>query len=166
MQGDDTLHDQEVRDGMGLEGIHSTTAQQKTVFQVIRWAASLLPESYRNLILSRWMRSLRYGNDYFKLAASDSYYDAYGRYINRLMASPGATVRLAVLGEDHDLVLGFSLSRGSVLDYVHVQADMRRQGIGRSLVPADIDTITHLTRTGATIWGSNKTLRWKFNPFA
>ncbi len=128
-------------------------------------AATTVYYSVENLILSRWKRSLRYGNDYFKLAAPDPYFAAYDRYIGYLLGCDNCRVRLAVLSDAPDVVLGFSVARGSTLDYVHVQKDFRRQGIGKLLVPANIDTITHLTRTGLTIWGS-KYPKWSFNPFA
>ncbi len=111
------------------------------------------------------MRSLRYGNDWWRRVNADDYYANYDVYIDRLLHQPGTTVRLAVLAQAHDVVLGFSICRRNILDYVHVQADMRSQGIGSSLVPGDITTFTHLTKTGSTIW-DHKKYDWTFNPFA
>lgn len=151
---------------MGHSAVFPEAAQQEGAsYRVVRYAARNLPESFRNLILSRWKRSLRYGNDYFKLVKPDAYYCAYDHYINRILSQPEAAVRLAILNDDADVVLGFSVCRGSILDYVHVHEHQRRAGIGRILVPAGIDTITHLTKTGLTIWGS-KYPQWAFNPFA
>ncbi len=157
---------------MGNEAVLTKAAQQESgeiglasSYRVIRYAASSLPEDYLGLIYSRWKRSLRYGNEYFRLVKPAAYYCAYDRYISRILSGPGATVRLAVLEDDGDVVLGFSVSRGSILDYVHVHKHQRRAGIGRSLVPAGIETITHLTNTGLRIW-SNKYPEWAFNPFA
>lgn len=156
---------------MGPEIVHAEAAQQEgdavglATYKVVRYAAICLPSTYRNLILSRWKRSLKNGNDYFKLVEPRAYHRSYDLYISRVMASPAAAIRLAVLDEDSDVVLGFSVCRGSVLDYVHVHKDNRRLGIARNLVPSGIDTITHLTRTGMTIWGS-KCPGWTFNPFA
>lgn len=151
---------------MGPSAVHTEAAQEgHAAYRVIRYLAVGLPPQYRNLILSKWKRSLRYGNDYFKLSEPESFYSAYDLYISRLMGLPQTVVRLAVLAEDSDVVLGFSVSRGAVLDYVHVHQYVRRRGIGRSLVPHDIQEITHLTKTGLAIWG-NKFPEWTFNPFA
>ncbi len=117
------------------------------------------------MIFSKWKRSLRHGNDYFKLIDSDAYYEIYDRYISRLLADPLSVIRLAVLTDDRDIVLGFSVCRRHVLDYVHVHKDHRRCGIGTRLVPRGTSEITHVTKTGLTIWGS-KYPDWKFNPFA
>jgi len=121
-------------------------------------------DPYRALIFQRWLKTLRYGNDMFRLTDQKSYYRAYHAYIDRILAKEDTRIRLAVLSEDHDVVLGFSVSRGNVLDYVHVLQDQRKIGIGKHLVPKEIDTITHLTRTGLEIW-ANKYPKWKFDPF-
>lgn len=124
-----------------------------------------LPKAFLNLILSKWKRSLRHGNDFFKLVDHQAYYQAYDIYLHKLFENPACRFRFAVLTEDRDVVLGFAVVRGNVLDYVHVHIDNRRIGIASVLVSHGIDTITHLTRTGLTIWGS-KCKGWKFNPFA
>jgi GNAT superfamily N-acetyltransferase len=131
----------------------------------VRFAGATLPESYLHFLLSKWKRSLRHGNDYFRLVRASDYYDAYERYLTRILADERCAVRLAVLDEDADIVLGFSVARGNILDYVYVHKDVRGTGIGKSLVPLGIDTITHLTKTGLVIW-SNKRSDWAFNPFA
>lgn len=133
-------------------------------YQVVRYAPSFLPLGYRTLIFARWKRSLRHGNDYFRLVRPDAYYTAYERYIQQIMRDGRTAVRLAVLADDHDVVLGFSVVRENILDYVHVQADQRKQGIAKALVPVGIDTITHLTKFALPIWGS-KYPGWAFNPF-
>ncbi|MES2347852.1 MAG: hypothetical protein V4641_09825 [Pseudomonadota bacterium] len=122
-------------------------------------------DPYLPLVFSKWLRSLRYGNDYFRLIDQKAYYTAYHRYIQGILGHSEAAVRLAVLTDDPDVVLGFSVTRGPVLDYVHVHKDQRKLGIGRKLVPPGITTITHVTRTGLSIWGA-KMVGVAFNPFA
>jgi len=95
------------------------------------------------------------------------YWPAYSAYIERLMENPESVVRLAVLTDDPDVVLGWSFCRGNILEYVHVTKDYRGKGIGKHLIPADIDTFTHITRMGLVIRGLNsKYAKWTFNPFA
>lgn len=134
-------------------------------YTVLPFKGPELPDEFENLILSRWMRSLRYTNDYYKLIHPDSYYAVYQRIIKSILSRLETTVALAVLTDDHDIVLGFSVSRGNILDFIHVHKHQRRLGIGRTLIPDGIDTITHLTHTGMSIWAS-KYGHWKFNPFA
>lgn len=165
MQGDDTLHDPEVGDALGVEGVQPEATQPQGTSVVILKITGDLTPPFLNLILSRWKNSLRNGNDYFKLASPIPFHRAYDYYVRDLLNRPNCRVRLAVLSDDQDVVLGFSVTRGSTLDYVHVLSDFRRQGIGKLLVPPGIDTITHLTRTGLTIWGS-KYPKWSFNPYA
>ncbi len=134
-------------------------------YRIKAYAARLLAPEYKGLIYSKWLRSLRYGNDYFKLVDPDAYYRAYHKYITAVLAFSDSIVRLAVLADDPDVVLGFSVARGNILDYVHVHKHQRRQGIGTRLIPEGIDTISHVTKTGLSIWGS-KYGHWLFNPFA
>jgi GNAT superfamily N-acetyltransferase len=136
-----------------------------SAYIVRSFAGAALPDAYRSMIFSRWLRSLRYGNDFFRLMEPVSYYRSYQRYITGILAHPDCVVHIAVLGEDHDVALGFAVTHGVVLDYVHVQKDMRRQGIAARLVPAHIERVTHLTRSALAIWGTKKH-NWKFDPFA
>jgi GNAT superfamily N-acetyltransferase len=132
-------------------------------YQIISYKAGALPKQYQAMVYSKWLRSLRYGNDYFRLIDGDAYFNAYHLYLENILAK--ASIRLSVLSDDRDVVLGFSVHRGSILDYIHVQKDYRKQGIGLALLPPDITIITHLTRKGMTFW-SSKLPKAKFNPFA
>ena len=133
-------------------------------YKVIAYKGEKLPEQYRALVYSKWLRSLRYGNDYFRLIDSRSYFKVYHLFISKLLSQSDSVVHLAVLGDDYDVVLGFSVSRNNLLDYVHVHKDYRRTGIGTSLVPAGIDFITHITRQGMSFW-NNRLKDAVFNPF-
>ncbi len=131
----------------------------------MRRAAKNVLGEQRNYVFSKWLRSLRYENDYYKLIDAERYWPTYQRFVASLLDKPETTLSMAVLADDPDVILGFAVYRGTVLDYVYVHKHQRRHGIGRALVPKDIDTITHLTRTGLSIWGS-KGGAIKFNPFA
>lgn len=134
-------------------------------YSVLAFSARDLPKDYVPMIYSRWLRSFRAGNDYFKLInPSKNYYDRYHAYVTNILARPEAVVRLAVLSDDKDVALGFAVSRGTVLDYIFVDKDQRRQGIATALLPKHIDTITCLTRTAMSIWGT-KYRNWAFDPF-
>lgn len=154
---------------MGHQEIHGKAAKPQSLvsasYTVLAYPADTLPEAYYGLIFSKWLRSLRFGNDFFKLIDAESYYRAYHPLINRIIHRGDTIVYLAVLTDDHDVVLGFSVSRGKVLDYVYVDRFYRQLGIGRDLVPDGIEMISHVTKTGLIIW-ANKAGHWKFNPFA
>ncbi len=116
-------------------------------------------------VYSKWLRSLRYENDFFRLMDAKAYWLSYKRHIFNVLSLPATILRTASLADDPDVLLGFAVHRGPILDYVYVHRHQRRLGIASRLVPADIDTITHLTKAGLSIWGS-KHGNWKFNPFA
>ena len=133
-------------------------------YQVISYPGPTLPEQYQNLVFSKWLRSNRFGNDYMKLIDSNAYFNAYHNYIESILKRHECVVRLAVLADDKDVVLGFSVSEPSVLHYCHVHKDQRKQGIATSLLPKDIEIFTHLTKTAMSIWNS-KYPNWILNPF-
>lgn len=140
---------------------------ENPTYSVLVYPAADMPEQYRPMIMSRWLRSLRFGNPVFRKADSDTYYKHYNDFICNLMKKPDSKVRLAVLSDDHDVALGFSVSREDVLDYIHVQNDYRRIGIARKLLPEGLTTFSHITLTGTDIWPKNPNYKHlKFNPFA
>ncbi len=136
-------------------------------YSIISFKASDLPKDYEPMVYSQWLRSLRYGNPAYKHIDTDEYYKNYHKYLENLLAKPDANVRLAVLSDDHDVVLGFSVNREDVLDYIHVHKDHRKLGIATMLLPKGITTFSHFTVVGLEIW--QKVPRYKHlkcNPFA
>lgn len=139
-------------------------ASKEAVIEIVAYPGSVLPKQYINLVKSRWIRNYKKENDYMKLVHPPAYYAAYSSYIAGIMGSPRTLIRLALLQEDPDVVLGFSVMRSSTLDYIHVPKGYRRQGIGRMLVPEYIEYFSHLTKIGINIW-YKKFPKAKFNPF-
>lgn len=117
----------------------------------------------RNFILATWLKGLRYGNDWYGLIDADAYYKNYHAFLEKLLASPGVAVSVACLKEDPEVILGYSVSHGTVLDWIFCKKAWRGIGIARSLVPADIDSVSHLTDAGRSILKRNPAV--KFNPF-
>jgi len=135
-------------------------------YTILSFKGPDLPASYAAPVYAHWLRSYRYGNDYIKLIDSNSYYKNYKRFIWEILSRPECIVRLAVLTEDKDVVIGFSVSRETILDYVHVSKDLRCQGIAKSLVPENMEWISHLTKQALAIMGKKYVdWKWKFNPF-
>lgn len=138
--------------------------EEKEEYQVVMYAASALPPNYRSMIFSRWLRSLRFGNHYFTMIDSTTYFDTYHRYIQSLFLRPTSAIRLAVLKDNHDVCLGWSFSEPNKLHYVHVQRDYRRHGICSQLMPKPMTSFSHITRQWYDIW-KNKYKDAIFNPF-
>lgn len=139
-------------------------------YKIIKFSGPELPEAYRPMLQSRFLRSLRRGNDYFGLIDRESYFTVYRAYFISLLSRPESMVRLAVISDDVDIVLGWSLMEPKKLHYVHVNSmktgdgDLRRQGIGRALVPEPFETFTHITKMGLLLWSSHFP-EAKFDPF-
>jgi len=116
------------------------------------------------MIFKDFKRSLRHSNEWFGLIDKKIYYKVYQSVIESLLSRPESAVRLAVLADDLDNCLGWSLSESKKLHYVYVKEDFRNIGIAKSLLPKEFDQITHLTKAGQSIWQS-KFPNVIFNPF-
>ncbi len=122
------------------------------------------PKEYESFVYARWLNSLRYGNDMFRLMDAETYYAAYALYVEGVLKREDSRLRVAVLSDDEDTALGWSVDEGDVLHYVYVKPECRKAGIAKSLVPSNIKTITHITKIGLAIW-QKKLPQAKFNPF-
>lgn len=68
-----------------------------------------------------------------------------------------ATVRIACLEEDPGMIVGYSVSTGTHLDWIYVKVEYRLKGIGRMLMPKDTTTVTaHITKIGEAILENHK----------
>lgn len=105
-------------------------------------------EPYRALIFSRFLHSVRSGNNWFRKIDSHAFYPAYHKLLEQMLSRQGCVVRVAVLTDDPDVAVGWSIARPNILDYVFVKRDGRRQGIGRALLPEQFAVVTHLTSLG------------------
>lgn len=119
----------------------------------------------RNFILATFLRGLYYGESWFRMIPKRIFMENYHKVLTRLLDTPGVVISVACLKEDSEVILGYSVSRTvqnqKVLDYVFVKSAWRRIGIAKSLVPEQINAVTHLTKVGAAI----KPVNCDFNPF-
>lgn len=119
---------------------------------------------YWSMIHSDFLKSLRFGNDWFKQIESDAYFSTYKRVIQHLLTKKDCIARLAVVTDEPDTCLGWALIEGETLHYVYVKVDQREKGIARSLVPEGIKKVTHLTGIGGFL-RYHKLPDAIFNPF-
>lgn len=117
----------------------------------------------REFIFATWLRGLRFGNDWFTLIDAKIYFSIYHRVIEALLASPHVSIKVACLKDDPDVILGYSVSRGTKLDWVFVKKAWRKVGIAKSLMPPIITYVTHVTKVGKSIL--QKYPKVSFNPF-
>jgi len=123
-------------------------------------------KQYEDYLFVTYLKSLRYGNEWFKAIDAKIYYQVHHQGFENLLKRPQALIKLAVLSDDPDIVISWALIEGKTLHYVHTKANIeaRRLGIAKSLIPNDIDTITHLTKIGLAIFKKYQK-KIKFNPY-
>jgi hypothetical protein len=132
----------------------------------------LMRESDIPFIMSTFLKGVYYGNSNNQLVDKRVFMDNY-KHFAQVLINNNAVI-LAVLKDDHDVILGYSIvsSSASTVHWCYVKAPWRNKGIGRALVPSTPKFITHFTHSKdeAPKDGPNKFLK-KFvgciyNPFA
>lgn len=107
-------------------------------------------------ILSTWLKGLLFGGDnLYRRIPKAIYFKNHHAILEKILAHPATTVKLAVLKEDADVILGYSVYRvaggQTVLDWTFVKKEWRGIGIAKSLCPENVYAVTNLTRVGGAI---------------
>lgn len=131
-------------------------------------------ESDLSFIYKSWLLGAYHGNrpakgkkldhkapvDYLGSIEQGSFMECYHNFIESQLKI--SNVVMACLDEDPDVVLGYAVTRGSDLVWVHVKPQWRGIGIARDLIPKNTQTCSSLTRIGDVI---RRKRGWIFNPF-
>jgi len=118
----------------------------------------------KNFIMATWLRGLKYGNEWFKEIDPSAYFENYNPYLEKIITDPASTIKVACLKEDPEVILGYSVSKGTRLDWLFVKKAWRKIGVARSLLPSEVTTVSHLTTSGLAILRA-KMPKVVFNPF-
>lgn len=103
-------------------------------------------------VYKTFLEGLRYGNQEFKKMDQLEFYKNYRKVIERLLSRPETKVTISCLKEDPDVILGYSITRPSIIDWIFVKKAWRGLGIAKDLVAHIEPTIvTHLTPPGDAI---------------
>lgn len=111
-----------------------------------------------NFILATWLRGLYYGNDWFNKIPKTTFMENYHKVIDHIIKKPNTKIAVSCLLEDPNVILGYSVYEPKILHWVFVKQPWRGIGIAKDLIPHDITTVTHLTR-------SHIKTEYQFNPF-
>ncbi len=117
----------------------------------------------KNLVYATFLKSLYYGNTYYRSIDQDAYFAGYGKVLNFLTTKSGVDIRIACLHDEPDVIVGYAIVEYGMLHYVYVKTVWRNQGIAKLLLQGlELNSCTHLT----TISKDVKILsKLKFNPF-
>ena len=114
-------------------------------------------------IFSTWLKSLRYGNSWFKTIDKDAYFTKYKRAITTILQT--STITVICFKNEPEVILGYSvhadLGDSTLLHWVYVKRTWRGMGIASLLVPTNTSTVSHITGLGAKCMPRH----WKFDPF-
>lgn len=111
-----------------------------------------IPPSDESFVYKSWLDGLYFGNKEFNKMGHDEFHEDYRRVIKHILAKEDCVVIIACLKEDNDVIIGFSVTRPTIIDWVFVRNAWRRLGIGKDLVShIKPETVTHTTIKGNTI---------------
>lgn len=123
-------------------------------------------ESDKNFILATLLRGLYYGETWFSDIPKDLFMDNYKVIASALVSSPKVIIKVACIPEDTDTIIGYSVlsSDYQTVHFVYVKSAWRLKGVGKSLVPAHPQFVSHLTKLGKDLLTKIKPA--VFNPFS
>lgn len=105
-----------------------------------------------NFILATMLRGLYYGDTWFSQIPKDIFMKEHHRVLVNTISRPDCKVRVAVLPDDEDVILGYSVTlKDEALVWVYVKSSFRKMGIAQSIVPISVKAVTYLTRLGSAI---------------
>lgn len=122
-------------------------------------------DSDKNFVLATFLRGLYYGDSWFSLIPKPIFMDNYKKVGEHLVTNPSVTIKIACLKEDPDVIIGYSILSADfqTIHWVFVKTLWRKHGIGRTLVPQNPSTVSHLTKVGLQLL--HKLPNAIFNPF-
>lgn len=119
-------------------------------------------ESDKAFVISTWLSGQYHGSPYWSQMPKELFYAEYTELINTILCNPNTEVTIAILEDDPNMLLGFSVHSGTTLHWVYTKKDYRSNGIMRLLVPNTITTVSSTSLPGAAITRKKKLI---FNPF-
>lgn len=151
---------------MGNKELHAeANGVEKASYSIIKYPACRLPDSYRNIIFTKYLHTAKHSCDFFKLIKPDSaWFDVHGKYLDLLLKKPEAKIRLCILSDTPDVVLGWSLMEPGILHYVWTGFEYRATKKCSALLPEPFHTFTHITKFWLPIWNA-KYPKANFNPY-
>lgn len=119
-----------------------------------------------NFIMATWLRGLYYGESWFSLTKKNTFMTNYHKILEFILKKDTTRVKIACLKDDASIILGYAVltQDNSTLHWVFCKKSWRNIGIAKSLVPAEVKKVTHLTKLGVAIL--NKHGNVEFDPFS
>ena len=107
-------------------------------------------ESARSLVYATWLRSYEASSLAAKHIPRDVFFAEHHKVIDRVLGR-GASVRVAALPDEPDVILGWAVTEGPVVHYVYVKPPFRKHGMATALLadaprPFTFSHWTHVLR--------------------
>lgn len=118
----------------------------------------------KNFILATWIRGLYYGDPWFNIIPKAIFMENMRNFLERKLNARGVSIKVACLKEDPSVILGYSVYRDFILDWIFVKSIWRNIDIATALLPPNFQACAHMTKAGLAIVRS-KYPKVIYNPF-
>ncbi len=118
-------------------------------------------DSDKAFIISTWLSGQYHGSPYWSQMPKEVFYSEYTEIINSILHNPDTRVNVAILSDDPNVLLGFTVYSRTTMHWIYTKKDYRSSGIMRLLWPNNITTASSTTLPGAAIARKKKLI---FNP--
>ena len=119
-------------------------------------------ENDEAFIYQTWLKGYLFGNPMNRGLDIGTFERNYRPVIGALLKR--STTRVACLKDSPNVILGYSVSEGERLHWLHVKEHMRKFGLAKLLLPKDFSAVSHKTKQAETILRT-KFPDIKYNPF-
>lgn len=110
-------------------------------------------------IFSSFLKGLYYGNDFYRMIDKESFMRNYKKILEQLLIK--SQCKVACDPTDEDNLIGYAIYEPGIAHYLFIKPPFRRFGVGKSLLPVDIHSYTHVTKIAKSLVPKH----WKFDPF-
>ena len=115
----------------------------------------------RAFIYSTALKGLFHGVSLYKEIEKTAFFTNYSKIVDGLLQV--ADIRVACLADDPDVIVGYMICRGDVIDWAFTKQAWRGKGVQKLLAGSSVFKFcTHLTPPGNAI---RKKYKLEYNPF-
>lgn len=114
-----------------------------------------VPELDQAIVYATWRNAAFYGSIKEPTLPAIRFFKTKTVEIKHIIKKSEITV--ACFEDDEDMIIGYSVYADTHLHFIYVKADYRGKGIGKLLMPKNIETVSSdLTKIGATLVDKKK----------
>jgi len=118
----------------------------------------------KNLIYATWLRSYQSSSHLVRHVSRNDFFAGHHDVLDRIFARE-PIVKLAVMPDDHSVILGWACYEPGTLHYVYVKPSFRRYGVAKALLAGVQHPFTYTHRTDNLSYFDKHLEGCHYNPY-